>query len=63
MEVYIEKEDCIKNVEGKNIKEILDKLKINPATVMIVKNDCLVSEDSEITKGDKIKLLSVISGG
>ena len=61
--VFIEKENKTVNVEAKTVKEILEKLKINKEVVIISKNNELVTEDSKVLKKDKIKLLSVISGG
>lgn len=63
MKVYIEKEDKVKNVQAKNVKELLKKLKINPVTVLTVVNNELVTEDKELSKKDEVKLLAVISGG
>ncbi|MBI4158939.1 MoaD/ThiS family protein [Candidatus Woesearchaeota archaeon] len=62
-EVFIEKENKTVAVEAKTVKEIIKKLKINPETIIISKNSELVTEDSRVSKNDKIKLLSVISGG
>lgn len=61
--VFIEKENKTVNVEAKTVEEILNKLKINKEVVIISKNNELVTEDSKVSKNDKIKLLSVISGG
>lgn len=63
MEVYIEKEDKTANIEAKTVKELLEKLKINPTTVLVVRDDSLITEKSELKNSDKIKLIPVISGG
>lgn len=63
MRVYLEKTDEYKEVKAKTIKEIVEKLKINTTTVIITKNNELVTEDAKITDKDEIKFLSVISGG
>lgn len=63
MKVYIEKTNEFKELEVKNVNELLLKLKINPTTVIVTVNDELVTEDFKINDKDKIKLLSVISGG
>ncbi len=63
MKVYIERTNEYKEATGKTVLEILSKLKINPTTVIVTKNDELVTEEEKITDKDKIKLLSVISGG
>ena len=61
--VFIERENKEEIVDVKSIPEIFNKLKINPQTVLIVKNGELIMEDDELKNNDKIKLLSVISGG
>lgn len=63
MEVYIEREDKTVEIEAKTAKELLEKLKINPTTVLVVRNDSLITEKSELKDSDKIKLIPVISGG
>ena len=64
MKVYIEKEQKEKKIkfEG-SVKELLIKLKINSETVIVTKNDELISINEKISDKDKIKILSVISGG
>ena len=63
VEVFIERENKTKQVKENNLKAVLDNLKINPETVLIVKNDELVTINTKINPKDKIKLLSVVSGG
>lgn len=64
MNVYIEKDDKQLVFKGnKNVKELLNRLKINPSTVIIVKNNEVVLEDELLSDSDEIKILSVISGG
>ena len=63
MKVYLEKTDEYKEVTASTVEELLKKLKVNPTTVIVTKNDELVTEEEKITNKDRIKLLSVISGG
>lgn len=63
MEVLIEKENKKVKKEAKNVEELLKKLKINPTTVIVSVNDELVTEDYKLNKKDKVKIMSVISGG
>ena len=63
IDVFLERTDENRTVEARSIPEILEKLDINPQTVIVVKNDELVTEDETLEEKDKIKLLSVISGG
>jgi sulfur carrier protein len=64
MEILIEKTGKLIKLrfEGK-VSLLLSKLKINPETVIVVKNDELITEDDSLLDKDKIKLVSVISGG
>lgn len=64
MKVYIEKTNKKQEIkfEG-SAKKLLSKLKINPETIIIIKNNELVSEDEILKDKDEIKILSVISGG
>ena len=66
LEIFIEREGKKKTVEiaeNSTIKDVLDKLEINPVTVVISKNKEIVSELAKIKEKDKIELLSVVSGG
>ncbi|MFH1398818.1 MAG: MoaD/ThiS family protein [Candidatus Woesearchaeota archaeon] len=64
MEIYFEKADQTKKLkfDGK-VLDLLRKLDINPVTVVIVKNRTIITEQDKIKDSDKIKLLSVVSGG
>ncbi|MEM3127096.1 MAG: MoaD/ThiS family protein [Candidatus Woesearchaeota archaeon] len=64
MEVFIEREGRKEQIEfeGK-VRKLLEKIKVNPSEVLVVVNDELATEDDVVKKGDKVKLLSVISGG
>ena len=65
MKVYIEKDDRSVQVNEKNISglELLEFLKINPASVILVKNDEVVLDDELFSEDDDVKILSVVSGG
>ena len=64
MKVIIEKDQKSKEIpfNGK-VKDLLIKLNINPETVIIAKNNELVTLEDNISNNDEIKILSVISGG
>ena len=64
VEIFIEKKETTKKIkfEGKAI-DLLKKLKINHVTVVIVKNNTIITEQDKIKNTDKIQLLSVVSGG
>ena len=64
MKIYIEKTDKLIGLKGiRDGKELLEKLDINPQTVILTKNDEVILEDEELSESDEIKILSVISGG
>ena len=64
--VFIEREnkkDKIELIENSSLKDLLDKLKINPVTVIISRNNELIQENEELNDNDKIRIMPVISGG
>ena len=68
MKVYIEKDDRSLNVKVSKTekidgKSLLEKLEINPSSVILVKNNEVVLEDELLTEKDDVKILSVVSGG
>jgi len=64
MKIYIEKQkkQLVLNKSLKGI-DLLTKLKINPETVLIVKNGSISLPDEILKKNDEVKILSVVSGG
>ena len=64
MKIRIEKEDKIieKKISGKVI-DILNSLDINPETVIVVKDDEIITEVDTLKETDEIKILNVVSGG
>ena len=46
-----------------SVAELMRKMQVNPAEVIAVKNNELVTEDASVKAGDEIKFLAVISGG
>ena len=61
--VYLEREGKTVKVKNLQVKKILEELKINPTTVIVAKNNELITEDAVLSENDKIKILPVISGG
>lgn len=45
------------------VAELLDKIKINPTTVIVTRNKEVITENTFLNNNDKLELLSVISGG
>ena len=63
VKVFIERFNETKDVEASNIKDLFNKLNINPETIIVVRNNEIILNDSKLNKRDEVKLLSVISGG
>jgi len=63
MKVFIERTNEYREVKAGTVRELLELLDINPTTVIVAKNNELVTEDAKLNKKDNVKLLSVISGG
>ncbi|HLD11098.1 MAG TPA: MoaD/ThiS family protein [Candidatus Nanoarchaeia archaeon] len=63
MKVYIDR-GC-RNVEitKELVQDILFELNINPTTVLVSVNNELVDINYKVKQGDKVEILSVISGG
>ena len=64
--VFIDKENknIILELDNNSIVEdLLKKLKINPVTVIVSRNNELILEDERLNDKDELKILSVISGG
>jgi sulfur carrier protein ThiS len=60
-----EKEGTICNLTTKalNVKELLIELSVNPETILVARNSEILLSCDTLKEGDKIILLSVISGG
>jgi sulfur carrier protein ThiS len=64
MKIFIERQDKTinKKFEG-SASTLLKELKINPQTVVIVRNNAVVTEKETLKNSDTVRLLSVVSGG
>jgi sulfur carrier protein ThiS len=64
MEIFIERENSTKKLkfEGK-VSDLLNKLEINSETVLVAKDNTLVTTEDSLDNNNKIRILSVISGG
>ncbi|MBI2145441.1 MoaD/ThiS family protein [Candidatus Woesearchaeota archaeon] len=64
MNIFIERENKRKAIKfsGK-VSSLLQKLKLNPATVLVARNGVLVTEEDLLSSTDEVRILSVISGG
>ncbi len=65
IELFIERENTTQNIifSGSTVSDLLKQIKINPETVIPVRNGEALTEQEILKDKDKIELLSVISGG
>ncbi len=63
MEVYIDFQNKKVHVKAKTVSELLKKLNINPTIVVVAKGNEIVAENSPLHESDKIRIISVVSGG
>jgi sulfur carrier protein len=49
--------------ENMTARDALKKINIDPESVLITVNGKLVTDDAVLREGDRVKLVSVISGG
>ncbi len=65
IDLFIERDNSTKNIlfSESTVLELLRHLKINPETVIVVRNNEVITEKELLCDKDKIELLSVISGG
>ena len=63
--LFIEKENRIDaiNFNGNVVADLLKEIRINPETVIVVREGEVLTEKEILFDKDKIELLSVISGG
>ncbi len=60
-----EKDSTIQEIifTQQTVKQLLEKLSINPETVLVVKDNTVLTQDEQIEDNDTLEILSVISGG
>jgi len=64
MKIFIEKENRLLELAKKCTGlDLLKELDINPATVLLVRNDEVVLPDEDLSETDDVKILTVVSGG
>lgn len=64
--VFYDRENKEKTIEidkNSSVKELLANMKINPVTVIVSRDNNIITEDEKVNDKDKIRLFSVISGG
>ncbi len=66
VKVFLERQNKQQKVlleKEMTVAELMRKLQVNPAEVIAVKNNELVTDEARVKGGDEIKFLAVISGG
>lgn len=64
MDVYIERTNKKLTVAYKGkVKGLFEHLHLNPETVLVIRNNQLITEEETLKNSDSVKILSVISGG
>ena len=63
MKVFYDREKKTTDVKAKSVKEMLKEMNILKNSVIVVVNNEVVTDDYVFKKDDKVKLLSVVSGG
>ena len=63
--VWNERERTTQNITfaGTTVHELLQHLQVNPETVLVVRDQQVITEKEPLRNQDSLKLLSVISGG
>jgi len=64
MKIHIDRDNKELELEFKGkAGALLERLKINNETVVITRNGEIITEDDNVSGNDKIKIISVVSGG
>ena len=64
MKIYIEREGTTKVLRfNGSVRTLLQKLKINPVSVIVVRDAMLITLDTQVNTTDTLEIKSVISGG
>ena len=63
VKVFVDRKGINKSLNVSNMKEIFQKLDINPEEYILVREGRLITAEEKIKEGDELKFLSVVSGG
>lgn len=64
--VFFDRENKERTIEvsrNASVKDLLNKMNVNPVTVIVSRGNDIITEDEKVNDKDKIRLFSVISGG
>ena len=51
------------NFSGQTVQDLLQELKLNSETVLIIRNNEVLTEEELLQDQDQLEILSVVSGG
>lgn len=60
---YLERSKETKEIEIKEFNDIFTKLSLNPESMLVIRNNELITEKTKLKENDKIRIMPVISGG
>ena len=64
MNIFVQASGKTRNLSFRGTAyELLSRLDINPETVIVTKNNSIITLDETLADSDEIKILSVVSGG
>ena len=63
MKAYYDRAGKELSFKAKNVNEMLKELKIMKNTIIVAVNNEIVNEDYKFKEKDKVKIMSVVSGG
>ncbi len=61
--LYDRKEKVVEVEKGARVKDVLEKAGVNLETVIVKRGKEIVTEEEEVSSGDVIEAIRVISGG
>lgn len=60
---YLERTKETKEIEIKDFNDIFKKLNLNSEAMLVLRNNELITEKTELKEDDKLRIMPVISGG
>ena len=57
------KEKTLELANNSSVRDLLEKMKINPVTIIVSRDGNIITENENLKDKDKIRIISVISGG
>ena len=58
-----EEEKQLKVEDGADIKDVLEKIDVEPQEVLVSREDTILTEKHEVEEEDELKVMDVIAGG